>query len=97
MSHRYGQEDKFKNITLKLEQVPQMHASTIVRASPADREHYRPSTPISNSKYITETNRFVTEASNVNIEIRTSHLPAHTRAHSITSSPSHLHPQDDLR
>lgn len=51
MSHRYAQEEKFKNITLRLEDVPQMHASTIVRASPADREHYRPSTPISSSKF----------------------------------------------
>jgi hypothetical protein len=55
-----------------------MHTSTIVRASPNDH-HYRPSTPISNSKYLHD--------GNLNIEIRTSH-PTHARVRSITSSPT---------
>jgi hypothetical protein len=52
MAHRFIQEEKFKNISLKLDQIP-MHTSNIVRTANTEmKDSYRPSTPINTGKYI---------------------------------------------
>lgn len=65
MAQRPTQEDKFKNITLRLDPVA-LSTSHIVRNSDY-RELPRPSTPVNSSSYITQDPR------RLNIEIRTSH------------------------